>query len=107
MSIDGDLYALKDNGEVRKWYRGEEQAFNLAAVDPTMDSAEKISVPEDGDEIFILDNKKRRILVFDKNGVFREQIVSDSFKNPTGMTITNKGKTIFILDNGTVYRVSR
>lgn len=107
ISIDGELYALKDNGEVRKWFRGEEQSFNLSPIDPALDSADRIVVPDDGEEIFILDSKHRRIAVFDKNGGFREQIISDNFKNPTGMVVTNKGKTLFILDSGLVFRINR
>lgn len=107
LSIDGDLYALKENGEVRKWFRGEEQAFNLAPIDPALESADRIVVPDGGTEIFILDRKQHRIAIFDKTGAFREQIISDAFKNPTGMVVADKGKTLFILDSGSVYRINR
>jgi hypothetical protein len=107
MAIDGDLYALKNNGEVRKWYRGEEQTFNLAPIDPILNSANAISLPENGDELFILDSTNKRIAIFDKNGEFREQITAEIFKNPTAMAVADKGKTIFVLDGTMVYKVSR
>lgn len=107
LAIDGDLYALKANGEVRKWFRGEEQGFSLAPVDPILDEATEIATDADATELFIVDGKNKRVLVFDKNGGFVEQLTSEIWKTPSSVVIQDKGKTLFVLDDNKVYRVTR
>ncbi len=107
LTIDGDLYILKENGEVRKWFRGEEQGFLLASVDPILDQASEITTSAETPELFIIDRTKKRVVIFDKNGGFIEQITSNVWKAPTSISIQDKGKTLFVLDDNKVYKVSR
>ncbi len=106
MGIDGDVYVLKNNGEVRKWYRGDEQGFSLAPVEPALTSAQAMVVPNESNQLFILDSTNKRVLIFDKSGGFREQLVSQSWTNPTGLWLDKTAKTLFILNGQLVYKVA-
>lgn len=107
LAIDGDLYVLKDNGEVRKWYRGDEQGFSLAPIEPALTTANMIITPAESNELFILDTENKRIVVFDKSGAFKEQLKADAWKNPSSFWVDKTGKTIFVLDGQTILRSSR
>lgn len=107
IAIDGDLYILKDNGEVRKWYRGEEQGWSLAPVEPALTSATQMVVPAKGDELFILDTAGKRVLIFDKTGAFKEQLVANVWQKPSSIATSLDGRTVYVLDGKLVYEVVR
>ncbi len=107
IAIDGDLYILKDNGEVRKWYRGEEQGWSLAPVEPALTTAVQMVVPAKGDELFILDTVGKRVLIFDKTGAFKEQLVANMWQKPSSMATSLDGRTVYVLDGKLLYEVVR
>ncbi len=107
VAVDGDLYVLKDNGEVRKWYRGEEQGWSLAPVQPALTTAVQMVVPVKGDEIFILDTVGKRVLIFDKTGAFKEQLVANVWQKPGSIATSLDGKVLYVLDGKLVYEVVR
>lgn len=106
-AVDGDFYVLKNNGEVRKWYRGEEQGWSLAPAEPALTSANQLVVPVKGDELFILDTVGKRVLIFDKTGAFKEQLVANVWQKPSSLATSLDGKTVYILDGKLVYEITR
>ncbi len=107
VAVDGELYILKNNGEVRKWYRGEEQGWSLAPVEPALTTATQMIVPAKGDELFILDSLGKRVLIFDKTGAFKEQLVATEWKNPSSLAVSLNGKTLYLLDGQLIYQIIR
>ncbi len=107
LAIDGDVYLLKDSGSMYKWYRGDEQGFSLAPVEPALTSTSGLVVPAEANELFILDTSGKRVLIFDKSGAFKEQLVSHSWTNPTGLWVDKTAKNLFVLDGQKVYHLAR
>lgn len=59
------------------------------------------------ENLFILDSGNRRVLVADKTGNVVNTYSNQSWQTPTGMALTEDGKTIFVLDSGIIYQFKR
>lgn len=102
MDIDGHIYALKENGMLLKFLKGELENFELEKIDPEINSPGKIIAKSDSDYIYILEPEKKRLAIFDKNGKFLTQHVL-SF-NITDFAVDEKNKTFYFLSGASVYK---
>ena len=108
LAIDGDLYALRDNGVVKKFFTGEEQAISLIGIDPALAHGTSIITESNLKELFILDSVEKRIIAIDKTtGTVKAQYISPLWKNPSAIAVDGSGKTVFVLDGGKLYKVTR
>jgi len=92
-AIDGNIFVLKSNGEIWKFYGGKKIDYLVKNFPEEKISGEKIFTNPDLDKIFILDSEKNRILVFTKGqneSYYDRQII---FEN------TGKLQDIFVRDN--------
>ncbi len=105
LAIDGDVYVLKENGEIIKFNNGELQPFSIINLEPTLSTAKKIWTYSEDRQLYILDNKEKRLIVLNKDGSLKEQYTSDQFEEPTDMIIEEKNKTAYILDKGRVFQI--
>ncbi|MCK5021617.1 MAG: hypothetical protein KAR54_00005 [Candidatus Pacebacteria bacterium] len=104
MSIDGNIYVLLKNGEVVKFLRGETIDFKLELVDPPLSNPTKILSPMESDYLYILEPENSRVIVYDKEGEFQIQYQADNLKNIKDFQIDENNKTIYFLDNSSVYK---
>ncbi len=104
LAVTGDLFVLKNNGQLQKFYVGRSQDFNLAAVDPALDGASLLKTT--GERILILDKNSKRLLVFDKQGILLKQFRFPSLNNIKDFSFSNDVKTAYILNDDSVYKVS-
>lgn len=105
LAIDGDVFALGKNGAIYKFVKGENQPFAAEGLDPTLVSANKIWTYNDLNYIYILDSAGKRIIVLDKNGALKIQIMAKEFTRPAGMVIDEIARTAFVLDNNKLYQI--
>jgi len=103
-AITGDMIFLKNNGQVQKYYNGEAQSFSLALIDPSLDSASLLKTF--GDQLYILDKSSKRIIVFDKDGFLNKQFRFPSLNNLKDFTLDADGKTVYLLNDDSVYQVA-
>ncbi len=104
-AVDGDLYLLKDDGNILKFTAGEIQPFVISSLEPALTSGIKIWTYSEDKYIYILDNKEKRLILLNKDGTLKEQYTSDQFEEPTDMIIEEKNKTAYILDKGRVFQI--
>lgn len=103
LTIDGDLYILKNNGEMSKYSAGKKQPFTISALDPVLTSPTQIWTYNDVKNIYILEPKTKRVVVIDKNGTLLKQYTSENWVNPTSMVVDEARNTIYILDSNKIY----
>lgn len=102
-TIDGELYALKTNGEILKFAGGKLQAFSITGLDPALKNPSQIWTYNDVKNIYILDPATKRVIVLDKNGVLVKQYTSSEWKNPTSMVVDEAAKKVYILDSNKIF----
>lgn len=110
MAIDGSIYVLKASGEVIKFARGKLQDFTLKNI-PTpwekIAGPRKIYTDSDTPSLYILDSAEKRILEFDKDGVFiRQYGLPSSFQNISDFVVSTKSKKIWVLDDTNLHEFS-
>lgn len=102
-AIDGELYALKNTGDILKFSAGVPQAFSITGLDPALKKPTQIWTYNDVKNIYILDPENKRVVVLDKNGVLQKQYTSSEWKNPTSMVVDEAAKKIYILDSNKIF----
>ncbi|MFH1427018.1 MAG: hypothetical protein ABIG60_00600, partial [Patescibacteria group bacterium] len=105
LSIDGHVYVLKNNGEVIKLLKGQDQDFNLATLEPPLTQAKKIIVSLELEFIYIFEASTSRLAIFNKTGDFILQYKLETLTNLKDFAIDENEKKIYFLDNTSVYEI--
>lgn len=106
LTIDGDIFILKENGEVVKFSQGIQQPFTIKGLDPKLESGVKIWTYNELKHIYILDSLSQRIIVLDKEGNLKLQLKASEFEQPSDMVIDEEAKTGFIIDKNRLYKIN-
>lgn len=80
LTIDGNIYVLKENGEVIKMLRGVPQDYEISGAPEEFVSADIIYTLPDLDLLLFLDKEGKRVFVFQKNdtnAIFQRQVFID------------------------------
>lgn len=105
MAINGEIYLLKNNGEIFKYGKGEKQNFSISKIEPNLNQASKIIISEN-QNIHILDPSGKRLIVFDKNGDLINQYAGDKFDNLKDFQVDEKNKKIYFLNGASIYMIN-
>ncbi len=103
LAIDGDIFILKQSGNILKFSAGQREPFTIANLDPALDNPTDIYTYNDVTNIYILEPTHKRVVVLEKNGKLKTQYTSDQWQNPTGMVVDEAKKTIYVLDSNVIY----
>ncbi|MBU0721848.1 hypothetical protein KKA93_00055 [Patescibacteria group bacterium] len=103
--IDGDIYLLKNNGEVSQYSKGKKQEFSMSSVEPNFSQATKLTISIAQNYLYVFEPVGKRLVVFNKKGNFINQYTSDKFDNLKDFQIDETNKKIYFLSNATVYSI--
>lgn len=81
MAIDGNIWVLKNSGEIIKLFKGKKVDFEIKAIDPPLKNPAKIYTTIEMENIYIMEPSAKRIIAIDKLGNLLGQFVSDKFDN--------------------------
>ena len=101
-AIDGNIWVLSDT-TINKLAVGGQDSFFLKGE--TLTNAKKIWTSEDSKYLYILEDT--RIVVFDKNGNYREQYIWDGLQTAEDFAISEPLNKILILQKDKVYSIDR
>ena len=104
LAIDGDLFILGGNGIVTKLSAGKQVLFETSGILPPLKNPTEIWTYADTQNIYLLEPAGKRIVVINKVGKFIKQYVSEQWTNPVSMSVDEKSKTIYILDNNKIWK---
>lgn len=107
MAIDGNIFVLKDAGEVGKYLTGEEEELRLDSIDPSLKKPLKLKVSPEMDEgyLYILEPSQNRLAVFDKEGDFVIQYRDEGFLDLKDFAIDEDNGKIYFLDGNSIYQI--
>ncbi len=118
MAIDSSIYVLMKDGAVNQYLTGERTAFKLSALptqmksnDPAKITAEKLLDPiriittKDLGSIFIADRGAKRVVVYDKEGNYKAQYISDKFNDLKDIWVSKEDNKVYVLSGADVYEV--
>lgn len=105
MAIDGSFWGAKENGEVIKIFAGLPQAFTAGAAIPPLRQAAALTTDAEAQYLYLLDPAERRLLVYGKDGKLAAQYVSDQFDSLSAVVVSEKTKTIYLLNKNVIYGI--
>jgi hypothetical protein len=74
ITIDGDIFALKNNGQIIKFTAGVQQPFTPQTVEPKISAQARLWTYTDLLYLYVLDSQNKRLIIFDKTGALKAQI---------------------------------
>lgn len=98
LAIDGTVYVLTSDGRVLKFLRGISQDFTLGEMTTPLSSPTAIATSDNTSNLYILDPQNKRLVVLDKEGVLKNQYISDTFTDLRGMAIDEANSKAYLLN---------
>ncbi len=105
IAIDGSIYIVYDDGSIKKFTKGQPDTFTISGLDKPLSHPSRIFTNADSNNVYILDNGNSRIVVFDKNGVYQSQYVSNNLMQAKDFDVSEKDKKIFILNQNKIWEI--
>ena len=112
LAIDGNVYVLFADGQVKKFLKGDPQSFALQGLPSPMRSPTTIFVsgPQEAEArgyVYITDTGNERIVQFDKSGNYVRQFKAQSgekhMENLRGIYVDEEMERMFILSGKTLW----
>jgi hypothetical protein len=106
MAVDGNIWVLNSENKIEKYYKGELKETISPAVFPSIENATKISTSAAAPYLFLLEPDQNRLIVLDKKGGIFKQYASEKFNDLLDLSISEDGKTAFLLNENKVYKLN-
>jgi hypothetical protein len=105
MAFDKNAWILNKDGSVDKYYLGKLETALKPDYFPAPGQPSKIVTSLDNPNLFILDKNPARIIVIDKSGTLVKQIKNSQLNDIRDFTVSEDGKTIWVLNGSVFYRL--
>jgi hypothetical protein len=96
-TIDGMVWTLQPNVKIIKFGGGIPQSVQLESVFPAISSPKLIFTNDENEHLYVLDSSNARVVVFDKEGKYISQYISDQIKNASSIAASEKENLIILL----------
>jgi hypothetical protein len=106
IAVDGSLWVLNNDNSVDKFYGGNFQETVQLKFFPYAEDFSKILAFEGLPYFYILEPIQKRVIILGKGGQVIKQFQSDKFDNLKDFTVSENGKTIYLLNGLKIYKVS-
>lgn len=105
MAVDGNIFLLKSDGSLLKFYSGVKEAFNISGLDKPLNNPVNIVKDVDLNNIYIADKGNGRVVVLDESGNLVAQYLPKSgfWGDLNGVSVSRDEKTLYILSGTKVY----
>ena len=106
LAIDGSVWLLDKNNTLYRYYAGRFQEKIVLEIFPEPKELKKIFTSVTLPYLYLLEPAQKRILILDKKGQIIKQFQSQKFDNLLDFTVSQDGKTIWLLNGLRVYKIS-
>jgi hypothetical protein len=106
LAVDGSIWILTKNNSIERYYSGYLQETLDLEIFPTLKLFSKLFTTAKLPYLYILEPVQKRIIILNKSGQIFQQYQSEKFDNLLDFTVSQDGKTIYLLNGLKVYRIS-
>lgn len=104
MAIDGDIWVL--NGQtVSRFRRGVEEPFSLKGLEKPFSEPTAIYTDAESERVYILDRGNRRVVVFDKNGDYKNQYLWEGIGTVSDLVVNEGLKKMYLLSGKNIFEI--
>lgn len=104
-TIDGSIYVIQNNGEIKKYTRGTLDPFGVKGVVTPIGSGALIDTAEGFSNLYVLDRKNKRIIILEKNGNFKTQLQWNSLADASSFAVDEKSQKAYIIIQSTLFEI--
>lgn len=103
IGLRSDVYLLKSDGTLSKYYDANKQDFKTEIIEPALiGDNNKLLVQNN---IYILDDTNKRIIIYSKDGKFIKQYASASFNDINNFTVDEKNSKIYLVSGNKIKKI--
>ncbi len=106
MAIDGSIWILNKNNTIDRYHQGVFAETISLAIFPIPKNITLLKTVTSIPYLYLAEPSQKRIIVLDKTGSIVKQFQSNRFNNLKDLTISEDGKTIWLLNGKTIYQLS-
>lgn len=106
LAVDGSIWILNKNNSLTRYYAGALRETLEVNIFPAPKYFSKIFTTSYLPYLYILEPGQRRIIILNKSGQIQKQFQGKDFDNLLDFTISEDGKTIYLLNGREVYRIN-
>ncbi len=109
IAIDGNIYVLKEGGEIIKLFKGEQQSFEVEDLATDISAAtELITLPEH-QKMYVFDPENKRVVVLEKEvgkgARYNSEIYFEELDDVQSVYINKTEDKLYLLTNKAIYQV--
>jgi len=105
IAIDGSVWVLNQDNTITRYYTGEFAEKIELNFFPLSENIIQIKTRSNIPYLYFLEPLNNRIVVTEKNGKITKQFFSEKFNNLKDIVLSENGKTIYLLNNLTIYKI--
>lgn len=105
MAIDGSVWLGTATGRVLRFTGGKENSFTPQGLDVPLGSTTRVFTSDETSMVYVLDSERNRVVVLDKDGLYRSQYTWDAGFRATGVFASEKAGKLFLVRDGKIYVV--
>lgn len=99
LAIDADVWVGLRTGKIMRFRRGNMEKFDLGDV-PDKLEVDRIAVSDNARRIALLDTKKKRIALFDKeSGAYSKQLLAEELEKASDLVWTKENELMVLVEN--------
>lgn len=105
MAIDGSVWLGTSTGNILRFTSGKENRYSPQGADMPMGSQLKVYTHDEVKLVYVLDSQYKRVVVYDKDGLYISQYMWDKTFVVTGLTVSESLGKLFLLADGKIYSI--
>ena len=105
MAVDGSIWILTRENAIERYYAGRLQETIALDIFPEPKTFSKIFTSFQHPYLYLLEPVQKRVIILDKSGQIIRQYQSEKFNNLLDFSVSEDGKTIWLLNGLTVYQI--
>jgi len=104
LTIDGSIWILLQSN-IEKFTKGKQDPLSLSGLDNAFSNPTRVFTSVDINNLYVLDNGNQRIIVFDKNGLYKAQYKASVLKDAKDFEVLESSNKIYVLSGGKVFQI--
>jgi len=109
LTIDGDIYVLKDGGRIVRIYKSKQQPFKIQDLAVDITSTTQIFTRPEIDNLYLLDPVNKRVIIIAKsesgNARYYGQVVFEELDNIQQIYVEANENVMHVLTDKEVYKI--
>jgi len=109
MAIDGNVYVLREGGDIVKIFKGEQQTFDIEDMATDISSATKLVTLPEHKNMYLLDPINRRVIILEKEvgpgARYKGQVYFEDLSDIQDIYVDKTEDKLYLLTKKAIYQV--